>query len=126
MESSTFRLSLCDSQLADPDRPAELGGPLAPPALGQPVDALVSAIDIYYTGEVTDTIENITFAPGGERYLAEVSTGGLGFGTIPGNSSAELTIFDTGSRTNTTETGVLVLTGNARDGNEGRAIIVRR
>jgi hypothetical protein len=126
MESSTFRLSLCDSQLADPDRPAELGGPLAPPALGQPVDALVSAIDIYYTGAVTDTIENITFAPGGERYLAEVSTGGLGFGTIPGNTSAELTIFDTGSRTNTTETGVLVLTGNARDGNEARAIIVRR
>jgi minor extracellular serine protease Vpr len=125
MESSTFTLLVCNSQLADPGRPAALGGPLAPPAFGQLVDAEFETFNLN-SGQVTDSIKNITFAPGGERYLATISTGGIGFGSIPGNSTAQVTISDTGSRTNPTETGVLLLTGNAPDGNEARVITVRR
>lgn len=125
LESATFTMTLCDVQLADLARPAGLGGPLAPPAFGQPVDAIVETLNLN-SGQITDSIKDITFAPGGERYLASVSTGGIGFGTIEGNSTAELVITDTGSRTNTTESGVLVVTGNGPDGNEVRAITVRR
>lgn len=122
LESATFKLLICDSQLTDATRPASLGGPLAPPALGQPVDASVEAEDIYYVGLTTDSIKGITFAPGGERYLATVSTGL----SIPGGATAQLTISDTGSTTNTTETGILIVTGNAPFGNEARAITVGR
>ncbi len=125
MNSATFTMLLCDIQLSDPDRPAELGGPLAPPAIGQPISATFVAFDAI-TGTVTDLIEDVTFAPGGERYLAEIAGGGIGFGLIPGGESTQLTIRDTGSRTNPTERGVLVLNGSAPDGNEARVITVRR
>jgi len=125
LESATYTMALCDIQLSDGARPAAQGGPLAPPAPGQPVDVLVEAFDLV-TGNVTDTIAGITLAPGGERYLASIAGGGIGFGLLPGGATAELTISDSGSRTNPSETGILLLTGNAPDGKEARTIIVRR
>ncbi|MFQ3661825.1 MAG: S8 family serine peptidase [Chloroflexaceae bacterium] len=125
LESATFQMALCDVQLADPGRPRSLGGPLAPPALGQPVDARIDAVDVYFSGEVTDTIAGLTFAPGGERYLATLAPGGPGFANLPGGASAELTISDSGSRTNPTETGLLLVTGNAPEPREVRVITVQ-
>jgi subtilisin family serine protease len=125
MESAVTTLLVCDSQLADLARPAALGGPLSAPAFGQPVDALFETLNLN-SGAITDSIKDITFAPGGERYLAEISTGGIGFGTILGGSTAQMTIIDTGSRTNPTESGVLILTGNGPNGNEARTVTVRR
>lgn len=125
LESATYQIAICDAQLADPARPASLGGPLAPPRPGQPVNARIDAVDGYFTGEVTDTIEGLTFAPDGERYLATLAPGGAGFATLPGGASAELTITDTGSTTNPTETGLLLVTGNAPEPREVRVISVR-
>ncbi len=125
LESATYQMVICDVQLADPARPASLGGPLAPPRPGQPVNARIEAVDGYFTGEVTDAIEGLTFAPGGERYLATLAPGGAGFAALPGGASAELTITDTGSTTNPTETGLLLVTGNAPEPREVRVISVR-
>lgn len=107
MNSANMVLTICGSQLADPTRPAALGGPLAVPAIGQPINAQVDAFDIYFTGTVTDSIKDIVFAPGGERYIGTISD-------IPAGGSAALTVTATGSTTNTTETGVLLLTDSTR------------
>ncbi len=127
MNSANFVLTICGSQLADPTRPASLGGPLAVPAIGQQLNAQVDAFDFYFTATVVDSIKDIVFAPGGERYIGTISD-------IPAGGSATLTVTATGSTTNTTETGVLLLFDGTRDagtksgapeGREAWAVTVR-
>jgi subtilisin family serine protease len=78
--------------------------------LGQPVDMEVFAIDTYFTGNVTDSLGDITVIPGGERYLGLVND-------IPFGGTETLTVVDFGSEgTNPTETGVLLLLDGARGG----------
>jgi minor extracellular serine protease Vpr len=78
--------------------------------LGQPIDMDVLAVDIYFTGNVTDSLEDITIIPGGERYLGILNDIGSGATEI-------LTVLDFGEAgTNPTETGVLLLLDGARSG----------
>jgi minor extracellular serine protease Vpr len=87
--------------------------------LGQEIDMLALAVDIYFTGNVTDYLTDITVIPGGERYLGLVDD--IAFG-----ATETLTVLDFGADgTNPTETGVLLLldgAGGAPADNEALAI----
>ncbi len=84
----------------------------------QPMDMSVGAFDNYFTGNLTDSIEGITVAPLGERYLGvfDVDTFNTS-GDIPSNGSADVTVLDfSGSGfTNPSETGLLLVNNAARD-----------
>ncbi len=122
-ESANWLLRACAVQFQDTTNPT---GALLAPALGQPVNAAVSAYDFYAGNILTDAIKEITFAPGGERYNATITA-------IPAGSSANLVVTDTGSRTNSSESGVMLyLTANngsassgAREGRETLLVTVR-
>ncbi|MFO7634406.1 MAG: S8 family serine peptidase [Caldilinea sp.] len=93
---------------------------------GQPIDLNAYATDIYFTGEVTDKIEGVTIAPLGERYLGVFEEGGVGFSDIGFQQNDVLTVVDTGSRTNNTEFGLLLLyRPGAPVGAEAGVVIVR-
>lgn len=126
LQSGTYLMTICDVQLADLDRPEEEGGPLTAPALGQPIEASFGVSDIYFTGTFFDEIGPVNFAPGGERYAALATRGSQVITSLPGNSAARMTIIETGSTTNLAESGVLLITGSAPEGNEARAITVIR
>lgn len=95
--------------------------------LGQPIDVQALAVDIYFTGNVTDEITDITVSPGGERYLGLIND-------IPSGGTETLTVVDFGAEgTNPTESGVLLFLDAARsggvrsgapEGNEALAITV--
>jgi hypothetical protein len=94
--------------------------------LGQEIDMQVLAVDIYFTGLVTDALTDITVIPGGERYLGLVND-------IATGATNTLTVLDFGpDGANPTETGVLLLLdaarstgrGGAPEGNEALAITV--
>ncbi len=117
--SANFVLNVCGSQLSDS------GAGLSAPALGQPINVEVEAFDIYFGQGVTDSIKDIVIAPGGERYsatISDIAPGGVG----------TLTVSATGSTSNSSETGVLLLLdatrgsikGGAPDGREALAITV--
>lgn len=106
---ANFVLNICASQLVDATRPAALGGPLLAPAIGQPIDADFTTFDIYFLGVEKDSIKDVTFAPGGERYV------GLIDDIAPGGS-AQLSVLSTGSTTNPSENGVLLLLDGVRAG----------
>jgi len=77
--------------------------------IGAPITGELLAVDIYFTGNVTDVVEDLAFAPFGERYLANIG-GEFVFGTIPSGDTEALTVFDFGpDGTNGSETGVLLL-----------------
>ncbi|MFV9507857.1 MAG: DUF4397 domain-containing protein, partial [Oscillochloridaceae bacterium umkhey_bin13] len=123
MQSAAYTLMVCDVQLADLTRPEEEGGPLLPPAPGQPVDAIFSGYDLYFTGLYFDDILT-TFAPFGERYFGLATSGPQVIDFLPAGESARMTIIDTGSMTNPTEQGILIMAGSGPKGNEARAIYV--
>ncbi|MDP8958472.1 MAG: S8 family serine peptidase [Actinomycetota bacterium] len=84
----------------------------------QQMDVRVLAVDIYFTGNITDSISGITIAPLGERYFAIFGDDGFGSGDIPPNSEQTLTVLDFGpERTNPSETGLLLLLDASRPGN---------
>ena len=75
-----------------------------------PLTADLLAVDIYYTGRVTDQILGMEFSPLGERYFPLID-GSAGAGTVPATGSAELTALDFGEEgTNPSETGMLLFT----------------
>jgi subtilisin family serine protease len=75
-----------------------------------PLAADLLAIDIYFTGRVTDEITGMEFSPLGERFFAVID-GGFGAGVVPPESSAELTVLDFGvDGTNPDEAGLLLFT----------------
>jgi len=74
-----------------------------------PITADLLAVDIYFTGDVTDVVEDLAFAPLGERYVAQIGAVEV-FGAIASGATAELTVTDFGPvGTNPSETGVLLL-----------------
>jgi hypothetical protein len=84
--------------------------------LGQFMGVSIAARDISFSGAVTDAIEGITIAPGGETYLA-VNTAGSTNIDVPAGGSASLSIVATGAASaNPSETGVLLLLDAARGG----------
>ena len=70
-----------------------------------PLTADLLAVDIYFTGRVTDQILGMEFSPLGERYFPLID-GAAGAGSVPATGSAELTALDFGvDGTNPSETG---------------------
>lgn len=121
MNSANMVLTICGSQLADLARPAGLGGPLPVPAVGQLINAEAHAFDNYFLGANKSTIHNMVLAPGGEKYFANISGGGI----LPGGSAGQLTVVSSGVNLATTDTGLLILadgvSGTAKSGApEGR------
>ena len=83
--------------------------------LGQPMGVQALAVDIYFTGNVTDALTGLTVIPGGERYLGLVND-------IPYGDTQTMTVLDFGSEgTNPTETGVLLIQDASRGGVRGGA-----
>jgi subtilisin family serine protease len=105
--SANTVLTICGSQLADATRPASLGGPLPVPALGQLVNARAETYDNYFTGVVTSYIDGMVFAPGGEKYFANI-------GDIPAGGSSSMTVISSGVNLPTTEMGLLLMLDGAR------------
>ena len=102
-------LNICGEQLG-----------LGPSGLGTPLSADVFAVDIYFTGQVTDVITDVRFAPLGERYFPVVGTSGFGGGDIAAGGTAILNVLDFGTAgTNPGELGVLLFTDGARAGASG-------
>lgn len=92
----------------------------------QPMNLNAYARDIYFTGEATDSFEGITISPLGERYLGVFQNGVVGFTEIGFRQNDVLTVVDTGSRTNNTEFGLLLLyRPGAPVGAEAGVVIVR-
>ena len=74
------------------------------------MDMAVGAFDNYFTGNLTDTIEGITVAPLGERYLGIFDADGNRPATCRRNGSADITVVDFGAvDTNPSETGLLLV-----------------
>ena len=77
--------------------------------IGSPITGDLLAVDIYFTGNVTDVVEGLEFAPLGERYLAVIG-GSVVVGSIPSGATESLTVIDNGpDGTNPSETGVMLL-----------------
>jgi minor extracellular serine protease Vpr len=77
--------------------------------IGTPISGDLLAVDIYFTGNVTDVVEGLEFAPLGERYLAVIG-GSVVTGSIPSGATEALEVIDFGpDGTNPSETGVMLL-----------------
>jgi subtilisin family serine protease len=77
--------------------------------IGAPISGVLLAVDIYFTGNVTDVVEGLEFAPLGERFLAVVG-GSVVVGSIPSGATEQLEVIDFGpDGTNPSETGVMLL-----------------
>ncbi len=89
---------------------------------GTPITADAFAYDVYFSGNVTDVVEGIEFAPLGERYFPVFGTDGYGSGDIASNSSTTMTVHDFGpAGTNPSETGVMLVLDAARGDVRGGA-----
>jgi subtilisin family serine protease len=86
----------------------------------QPMDIVVGAFDLYFTGNVTDTVEDLTISPLGERYLGFLDN--FGTGDIPSGATKTLTVLDFGPvDTNPSELGLLLLLDASRGAVRGGA-----
>jgi hypothetical protein len=65
-------------------------------------------VDVYFTGNVTDVVEGLAFAPLGERYIAVIG-GDPVVGEIPSGDTEELEVLEFPDGANPSETGVLLL-----------------
>ncbi|MCG8349776.1 MAG: S8 family serine peptidase [Chloroflexales bacterium] len=84
--------------------------------LGQLMGVRAVARDRSFTGVVTDAIDGITIAPGGENYLAINPEGGTSI-DMPANGSTPLNIVAVeGASANPSETGVLLFLDAVRSG----------
>jgi len=78
---------------------------------GAPITADVLAVDIYFSGDVTDAITDVRFAPLGERYFGLFGNDGFAAANIPAGRSKRLRILHFGAEgTNPSEIGLLLLT----------------
>jgi len=83
-----------------------------------PIDATVFAVDFYQSGTERDLIEDVTFAPLGERYFGYVDGAGGG-GPVAAGDTAELFVQDFGpDGTNPDELGLLLRVLDGPEGNE--------
>lgn len=92
----------------------------------QPINLDAFTTDIYFGGD-GDSIEGVTIAPLGERYLGIFQNGGIGFTEIAPRQNDLLTIEDTGVHINNTENGLLLLYRPGAPGsNEAGVVIVKK
>jgi len=71
---------------------------------GLPMTASVLVFDLYFTGNITDSIDGVRFSPLGERYVGII-------GTIDPHSDGALSVYDFGPvGTNPSESGLLLIT----------------
>jgi hypothetical protein len=83
-----------------------------------PIDATVYAVDFYQSGTERDVIEDVTFAPLGERYFGYVD-GSAGGGPVAAGATEELFVQDFGpAGTNPDELGLLLRVLDGPAGNE--------
>jgi hypothetical protein len=95
--------------------------------VGKPFDLAVTAADIYFSGfRITDVAEGITIAAGGEKYVGIFEEGGVGLTALGRKDDDKLRVLATGSTTNNTESGLLLLyRGGASEGKEAGVVLVR-
>jgi hypothetical protein len=87
-----------------------------------PITADVGAYDLYFTGNVTDFVEGIEFAPLGERFFPVFGADGYGSGDIAPGGSTTMTVHDFGpTGTNPSETGVMLVLDASRGATRGGA-----
>ncbi|MBX3010407.1 MAG: S8 family serine peptidase [Caldilineaceae bacterium] len=93
--------------------------------VGRPIDVWAGVYD-YWSGTYTDWVEGMTIAPGGERYVALFEEGGVGATELGYKTNDKLRILDTGSTTNNTELGLLLLyRGGTPEGAEAGVISIK-
>lgn len=81
----------------------------------QPIDMDLFGVDLYYTGIATDAILDMVIAPLGEEYLGVFDDfTSIGFTDIPGKTTEEMVVFQTGLGI-TTETGLLIMDRNGSE-----------
>ena len=87
---------------------------------GSQFDFSVSAVDFYFTGAVTDSVEDMTFTVGQPRYDAGVTV------EVPAPGVERLTITEVagGAAASPSQSGVLVLWRDGMLGGEASAILV--
>lgn len=97
-----------------------------------PMDISVLAVDLYFTGNVTDFIEGITISPLGEQYLGNFKVpGSASYGDfftdtntwVPSGQTVKMKLLDFGPVTNNTETGLLLLYRNGAPEGQEAAIV---
>ena len=89
-------------------------------ALGSTMTMHVAAFDAYYTGNLTDLIEDIGVGFGTERFLGIFGGTDLASTDIAPHTTADLTIADFGTvGTNPSETGVLLIDNATRGDTRG-------
>lgn len=88
-----------------------------------PMGMAVGAFDNYFTGNLTDSIEGITVAPLGERYLADFGNDEFVSNDVPRLGTSTMYVVDFGAAgTNPSETGLMLVTNASRpDGTRGGA-----
>ena len=97
-------------------------------AKGATLNGFGYAADLYYGSGVSDETDDFSFQLGLERFLGLVDfdgVNGVGFGTVPANSSALLEVIDF-SDTCTTESGVLLHHSYNPEGAEFEVITVNQ
>jgi hypothetical protein len=88
----------------------------------QPMTITGGVVDIYFTGNVTDTFDPVSFSALGERYLGVFDGTGFGTADIASGATSLLTILDFGPLgTNPSETGLLILLDGPRGAVRGGA-----
>lgn len=115
LEASNYVFTVCATALVD-----EEAGIAA--EAGEPMDMRVFAQEIQSVGNVTDVIDGMVVAPGGERYVAQVND-------IAPGATETLTVLDLGASPNSSKGILLFLDGvrtggrvGATDGNEALLI----
>lgn len=77
------------------------------------IDVEIYSLDIYFTGNVIDSVTGLTLTPFGERYIGLTND-------LASGASGSLTVYDTGAAGNPSEKGVLLFLdadrGNVRGG----------
>ncbi|HEY8472702.1 MAG TPA: hypothetical protein VIL37_08710, partial [Natronosporangium sp.] len=87
---------------------------------GDQFDFTIQGVDWYFTGDVTDSIEDMTFTLGTPRYATEPTVEvPFGFGRI------DITAVDGGADASPSQTGVLVLWRDGLPGKEAATIRVQ-
>ncbi|MBL8095155.1 MAG: S8 family serine peptidase [Anaerolineales bacterium] len=118
LEASNYVFTVCATALVD-----EAAGLEA--TLGTPMNMKVYAQEIQSVGSITDVMDGMVVAPGGERYIAMIND-------IAPSATETLTVVDLGASSNTSKGILLFLDGTrsggrsgATDGNEALVITAR-
>ena len=89
-------------------------------ALGSSIRMSVAAFDAYYTGALTDLIEDIAVGFGTERFLAQFGGTDLVSTDLAPHATTDLEVADFGTTgTNASETGVLLIDNASRGATRG-------